>query len=191
VQIRTDLRGGFAVKTPGIVPNVLIVGLPRAEMTDEQMMISTPAFTQSNEIMWVKLQMRVKMKGFDMMDLQSPALTSTGHTSGFTQQMLSSHSRPLGTSLMTILSGHMCPMVSPPRYPLHGMVRLPHPTLTIPTSESQESQPRNEHNKYHQQRNQQQGVHIFPFLLQAKKISKSGSSCLSSILTKADGTLTA
>jgi len=85
VRIGTNLCAGLAVKTPGVVSNVLIVRLPRAEMTKEQMMISTPAFAQSNEITRVKFQTRMKMKGFDMMDLQSSALTTTGHTSRFTK----------------------------------------------------------------------------------------------------------
>jgi hypothetical protein len=90
---------------------MLIIGFPGVKMTKEQMMLSALDITQGNEITWVKLQMRMKVEGFDMMDFQSPAFTTTGHTSRLTQEMLLSHSPPLRTPFVPMASSYVCSMV--------------------------------------------------------------------------------
>jgi len=69
-DVSPDLCSGFAVKTLHIVMDVFIVRIPRAKMTNQEVMISAPRFTQRDQVVWVKFQMRMKMEGFDMMDLQ-------------------------------------------------------------------------------------------------------------------------
>ena len=74
------MGGILAVKMPGIAPHVFVVGSPLAEMTKQQVMFSAPGLTQRNQVVRVKLQLRVEVEGFDMMDLQPLAFVATGHT---------------------------------------------------------------------------------------------------------------
>jgi hypothetical protein len=81
-------------------------------MAKEQMMIPAPAFTEGNQITRVKLQLRMKVEGFDMMDLQSPAFVTTGHTSRLAQEMRLSHALPPGTTFMPVVPGYVRSVIS-------------------------------------------------------------------------------
>ena len=50
-------------------------------MTKEQVMFSAIDLAQRNQVVRLKLQVRVKVKGFDMMDLYPIAFVATGRTS--------------------------------------------------------------------------------------------------------------
>ena len=78
-----------------IVANVFIVGVPRVKMTKQEVMISAPDFTQRDQVVGVKFQVRMKMEGFDMMDLQLFAFVAASHACRFAESMLLCHSGPL------------------------------------------------------------------------------------------------
>jgi hypothetical protein len=146
---------------------MFIVGLPLAEVTKEQVMISTPAFTERNQIVWVKLQLRMKMKRFYMMDLQSPAFVTTGYTSRLTKKMLLLYFRPLRATFMPMPYGYACSMIPRFEYTAPAFkrsLRIPKPTPAMRVSELQENNSCEE-NSYHQKSHQQIVVHILTSLL--------------------------
>jgi len=154
------MGGTLAVKMPGILPDVFVVGFPLVEMTKEQVMVSALDFTQREQIVRVKLQMRVKVEGLDMMDLQPLAGVATGHTSRLTESMLLFHSGPLGASFMPKPPGgfrsmvhfleHGVPLFEPP---LLRMVDLPNLTPATSASESPEHESCEEHSHHYQEMN--------------------------------------
>jgi hypothetical protein len=118
-------------------------------MTKEQMMIPAPAFTEGNQITRVKLQLRVKVEGFDMMNLQSPAFMTAGRTSRLTQEMLLPHSLPLGTAFMPMMSGYVRSMISSLYSPFPMTVCPPRSTPGRSLSLLYETKSSDEY-KYHQ-----------------------------------------
>ena len=106
--------GGFlAVKMPGIGPDVFVVGCPLVKMTKEQVMFSAIDLTQRNQVVRVKLQMRVKVEGFDMMDLYPIAFVATGHTGRLAESMFPFHSGPLRASIKPMLPGYFRSVIQP------------------------------------------------------------------------------
>jgi hypothetical protein len=91
----------------GICPDVFIVGFPRIEMAKQQVMMSVPGFTQRDQILWVKFQVRMKVEGSDMMDLQLSSFVATDYTCRLAESMLLCHSMPLRASFAPMLSGYM------------------------------------------------------------------------------------
>ncbi|HEY7419174.1 MAG TPA: hypothetical protein VH593_28585, partial [Ktedonobacteraceae bacterium] len=78
-HVCSDLSGSFAIKVFDIGPDVFIVGFPLVKMTQEQVMISPFSLAQSDQVLRIKLQLRMKVEGFDMMNLQFFPLVTTGH----------------------------------------------------------------------------------------------------------------
>src|SRR6266571_1287836 len=159
-RVSPDMAGTLAVKMPGIVPDVFVVGFPLVEMTKEQVMVSAPGFTQRDQIVRVKLQMRVKVEGLDMMDSQPLAFVATGHTSRLAESMLLFHSGPLGASFMPEPPGsfrsmvhfleHCAPLFEPP---FLRMVDLASLTFATSARESQENESCEEHSHHYQEMN--------------------------------------
>jgi hypothetical protein len=89
---------------------VFVIGFPGTEVTKEQVMISAWAFTQSDQVVRVKLQLRIKVEWFDMVDLQPSAFVATSHTGRLAESVLLLDSRPLGAAFMSMLSSSVCPM---------------------------------------------------------------------------------
>jgi hypothetical protein len=109
--VRPDMGGSFAVKMPGIAADVFVVGSPLAEMTQEQVMFSAPSLTQCNQVVRVKLELRVKVEGFDMMDLHPAAFVATGHTCRLAESMLLFHPGPVGAAFQPKAPGYVRAMV--------------------------------------------------------------------------------
>jgi hypothetical protein len=96
VEIGTNLSSRLAIKVLRISPNMLIIRVPRIQVTQQQMMLTPWCFTERDQIIWIKFQVRVQMKRLDMMNLQMFALMTTGHARRLTPQVLMRHSRPFG-----------------------------------------------------------------------------------------------
>src|SRR5271157_1077121 len=80
-------------------------------MAKQEVMISAPHFTERDQVVWVKFQMRMKMEGLDMMDLQLLALVTTSHTRRLAESMLLCHSVPLWTSFTPMRSCNMSTVI--------------------------------------------------------------------------------
>lgn len=80
-RVRSDLSGSFVIKVFDIGPDVFIVGLPLVKMTQEQVMLSPSGRAQGDQVLRIKLQLRMKVEGFDMMNLQFSPPVTTGHAS--------------------------------------------------------------------------------------------------------------
>ncbi len=101
VQVSADMSGTFAIKMFGIVPDVFVVGSPLVQVTKQQVMFSAPGLTQGDQIVRVKLEMRVQVEGLDMMNLQVPTFVATGHARRLAEPMLLFHAGPLGAALLS------------------------------------------------------------------------------------------
>ena len=94
-----------------VISDMFVVGIPRIEMTEQQVMISAPSLTECDQIVWIKLQLRVKVEGFDVMNLQLFALVATGRTRRLAEPMLLCHVGPLGPSFTSVLPGYVRSMI--------------------------------------------------------------------------------
>lgn len=154
-----DMGGSFAVKMPGIAADVFVVGSPFAEMTQEQVMFSAPGLTEGNQVVRVKLQLRVKVEGFDMMDLHPATFVATGHTARLAESMLLFDPGPLGAAFLPLLPGYVrSPSLKEavePSFP--GMVGIANATFATYAGELQENESCDEHS-YHGQEMHHQPV---------------------------------
>ena len=46
----------------GILANVFVVRVPCVEVTKQQVMLSAPGFTKRDQVLWIKLQMRMEVE---------------------------------------------------------------------------------------------------------------------------------
>src|SRR5690349_12576981 len=90
----------FIVKMFSIVADIFVVGLPRIEVPQQQVMLSARGLAQRNQIAWIKLQLGMQVERLDMMNLQMLALVTTGYTRGLAQAMLPFYSGPFGAACM-------------------------------------------------------------------------------------------
>lgn len=67
--IGANLGSTFAVEVPDIGADVLVVRFPRVEMAEQQVMLAPPGFTERDQVLGIKLQMRMKVEGLDVMHL--------------------------------------------------------------------------------------------------------------------------
>jgi hypothetical protein len=72
------------VKAFDIGAYVFIVRSPLVEVAKEQVMFAPPGGTQRDQVVGVKLQLRMKMERFNMVDLYFSTLVATGNTGRFT-----------------------------------------------------------------------------------------------------------
>ena len=68
-RVSPDLCGTLFVVTFDIRSDSGIVGFPIVEMPNQQVMISASDLTERDQIIRVKLQLRMQMERLDMMDL--------------------------------------------------------------------------------------------------------------------------
>jgi len=180
--IRPNSVGVLFVVTLDICPHLWIVGFPVVQMTNKQVMISPSDFAKRNQIVRIKLQLRIKVEGLDMMDLQSPALMTTHHASGFAREMRVRYGWPLWTTLLvSIFTRYRQPMIArfracpplcwewtaPGRFPGARRGRF----LLSPMPQVHKAR-ENDHNDKHyqdfcQRRCWYRDMHIFPPMFQA------------------------
>jgi hypothetical protein len=111
-------------------------------------MISAFDFTERDQVARVKLQLRVQVERFDVMDLQALAFVATGHTSRLPQEMLLLHTMPLRAAFLPMFPGYCQTMVSPPWPPAPLSARTTCSTSSSPAPSAGESQDHEQDNEY-------------------------------------------
>src|SRR5215469_11472051 len=93
MQIRTDLRSSFMMKMFGIGTDLIVIRLPFIEVADQQVMLSSPGRTESNQVIRIKFQFGMKVKWLNMMHLHVATFIATHNTCRLVAQMLFRHCR--------------------------------------------------------------------------------------------------
>lgn len=95
----------------GIGPNMFIIGLPVVKMAQQEVMIATAALAEGDQVVGIKLQVRVKMEGLDVMDLDPSPFITTYHAGWFTKQMFFFDMSPKRTAFDTMFDRSHGPVI--------------------------------------------------------------------------------
>lgn len=96
-RIGFELFRVLAVKAFDIFSHVRVVRFPVVEMAEQQVVISASDLAEGNQVVWIKLQLRIEVKGFDMMNLYARTTVSTGPAGWLLLEVCSFQRRPFGT----------------------------------------------------------------------------------------------